>query len=197
MSGMSTTEPLALLQAFLNSHHSNGRDDWFDPADPEAFDEWAHGPTAAMGAYYAGKQAAREAGRQVSAIVGAEPSRAEDVAIARDVRDGLLAMLAEGTPPEDFDRVVRQAPVRLGVTGGGVSVLPAVQGPVGLAASAVLWALELQWRGVWERLRLCRSDSCHWAFLDQSKNRSRVWCDMATCGAKAKAKAYRERRRSG
>jgi predicted RNA-binding Zn ribbon-like protein len=38
-------------------------------------------------------------------------------------------------------------------------------------------------------------DSCEWAFYDWSKNRSGTWCDMAVCGNRAKARAYRERRR--
>ncbi|MEX2032805.1 MAG: CGNR zinc finger domain-containing protein, partial [Dehalococcoidia bacterium] len=41
----------------------------------------------------------------------------------------------------------------------------------------------------------CRGDDCHWAFFDRSKNRSRVWCDMAACGARSKARTYRERQR--
>ena len=47
----------------------------------------------------------------------------------------------------------------------------------------------------WQRLKACRYDSCHWAFYDHSKNRSRSWCSMKVCGNRAKARAYRERRR--
>jgi predicted RNA-binding Zn ribbon-like protein len=31
---------------------------------------------------------------------------------------------------------------------------------------------------------------CEWLFFDQSKNQSRLWCDMALCGNRAKAKAH-------
>lgn len=37
--------------------------------------------------------------------------------------------------------------------------------------------------------------SCGWYFLDTSRNRSRRWCSMATCGNVAKARRYQERRR--
>jgi predicted RNA-binding Zn ribbon-like protein len=51
--------------------------------------------------------------------------------------------------------------------------------------------------GTWQRLKACREDNCEWAFYDWSKNRSAAWCDMAVCGNRAKARAYRERRQRG
>ena len=51
--------------------------------------------------------------------------------------------------------------------------------------------------GTWERLKACPEDRCEWAFYDWSKNRSATWCDMAVCGNRAKARAYRERRQRG
>ncbi|HEY5725132.1 MAG TPA: CGNR zinc finger domain-containing protein, partial [Methylomirabilota bacterium] len=33
--------------------------------------------------------------------------------------------------------------------------------------------------------------------MDGTKNRSRRWCDMATCGNRAKGRRHYERRRSG
>jgi predicted RNA-binding Zn ribbon-like protein len=47
--------------------------------------------------------------------------------------------------------------------------------------------------GTWQRLKICRNDVCRWAFYDASRNRSAVWCSMATCGSQAKARAYRTR----
>jgi predicted RNA-binding Zn ribbon-like protein len=38
--------------------------------------------------------------------------------------------------------------------------------------------------------------ACGWFFLDTSKNGSRRWCSMATCGASAKAKRYYQRRKA-
>jgi predicted RNA-binding Zn ribbon-like protein len=39
-----------------------------------------------------------------------------------------------------------------------------------------------------ERLKSC--PTCGWFFLDTSKNGSRRWCSMATCGASEKARRY-------
>jgi len=49
--------------------------------------------------------------------------------------------------------------------------------------------------GTWPRLKVCRSETCRWAFYDSSKNRSGAWCTMAVCGSRVKARSYRQRRR--
>jgi predicted RNA-binding Zn ribbon-like protein len=43
------------------------------------------------------------------------------------------------------------------------------------------------------RIKTCAAPDCGWKFVDQSKNRSRRWCDMAVCGNLAKARQYRAR----
>ena len=45
------------------------------------------------------------------------------------------------------------------------------------------------------RIKSC--PTCGWLFLDGSKNRSRRWCSMATCGAVAKARRYYRRLKEG
>jgi predicted RNA-binding Zn ribbon-like protein len=40
------------------------------------------------------------------------------------------------------------------------------------------------------RLHACASGTCRWLFLDTSKNRTRRWCDMKTCGNRAKARRF-------
>jgi predicted RNA-binding Zn ribbon-like protein len=49
--------------------------------------------------------------------------------------------------------------------------------------------------GTFSRLKACRSDTCRWLFLDQSRNRSGTWCSMRTCGSRMKARTYRARQR--
>ncbi len=44
-----------------------------------------------------------------------------------------------------------------------------------------------------KRVSTCRAADCDWLFVDASKNHSRCWCDMATCGNRAKAQRFRER----
>lgn len=55
-------------------------------------------------------------------------------------------------------------------------------------------AAELLTSPLLERVRECSSESCDWLFLDVSHNRSRKWCDMASCGNRAKARRYHARR---
>lgn len=56
------------------------------------------------------------------------------------------------------------------------------------AAIALLTSPELS------RLKTC--PSCGWFFLDSSKNGSRRWCSMTTCGSNAKARRYYWRNKS-
>jgi len=42
----------------------------------------------------------------------------------------------------------------------------------------------------------CAGDACGWFFLDISRNQSRRWCEMETCGNKAKARAHYHRQRA-
>lgn len=50
--------------------------------------------------------------------------------------------------------------------------------------------------GTWERMKACGNPDCRWAFYDATKNRSGRWCDMASCGNRMKARAFRERARA-
>ncbi len=50
-----------------------------------------------------------------------------------------------------------------------------------------------QSEGTWDRLKACPWHTCHVAFYDHSRNRSRTWCSMAVCGNRAKAQTYRRR----
>lgn len=47
--------------------------------------------------------------------------------------------------------------------------------------------------GSWSRLKACRADDCKWAFVDDTRNHSRQWCDMSVCGNREKARRYRSR----
>lgn len=44
-----------------------------------------------------------------------------------------------------------------------------------------------------ERIRQCGSETCFWFFYDTSRTQKRRWCDMATCGNRAKAARHRAR----
>lgn len=46
-------------------------------------------------------------------------------------------------------------------------------------------------------VRACAADDCRWLFLDTSKNHSRRWCNMETCGNQAKARRHYSRKKAG
>ncbi len=47
-----------------------------------------------------------------------------------------------------------------------------------------------------ERVRICANDTCRWVFFDESRAGRRRWCDMATCGNRAKAARHRARQKA-
>jgi predicted RNA-binding Zn ribbon-like protein len=67
---------------------------------------------------------------------------------------------------------------------------PGADGAIGRLLTIVH---EAEHDGTWPRLKACPWHTCEWAFYDNTKNASGVWCTMEVCGNRAKAKAYRER----
>jgi predicted RNA-binding Zn ribbon-like protein len=41
------------------------------------------------------------------------------------------------------------------------------------------------------RLKIC--PNCGWLFIDRSRNKSRLWCDMTVCGNREKARRHYRR----
>jgi predicted RNA-binding Zn ribbon-like protein len=46
------------------------------------------------------------------------------------------------------------------------------------------------------RLGVCANETCGWLFIDESPAGRRRWCDMRTCGNRAKVARHRERARA-
>lgn len=67
--------------------------------------------------------------------------------------------------------------------------------PASLEAATAHSALRLLDTATTERMKIC--SHCGWLFLDRSRNRSRMWCDMAVCGNRIKARRFYERHRQG
>ncbi|MFZ1680988.1 MAG: CGNR zinc finger domain-containing protein [Rhizobiaceae bacterium] len=66
---------------------------------------------------------------------------------------------------------------------------------LGLAAAMALSGLSLLRPERLARIRAC--PNCDWLFFDRSRNGSRIWCDMAVCGNRAKARRHHRRRTKG
>lgn len=45
------------------------------------------------------------------------------------------------------------------------------------------------------RVKMCEGEECEALFIDESKNKSRRWCDMAHCGALRKSKVFYDKHR--
>jgi len=65
----------------------------------------------------------------------------------------------------------------------------AILGPITLSALDLLIEADIP------RIKQCRGNHCGWLFFDNTKNKSRQWCDMSVCGNRAKASALRARAR--
>lgn len=127
------------------------------------------------------------------------------------VREGLRALIAANNAPPgitadpqagtDGDALGALAvlapdlPLVVDVATGTPSLVPRQRaGGVDAALATLLAAAtEAVAAGTWHRLKACRNPRCRWAYYDQSRNRSRAWCSMDTCGNRAKARAFRER----
>ena len=72
-------------------------------------------------------------------------------------------------------------------------VEPTVGGVRGAIGRILVEVYDEMVDGIWERMKACKADDCRWAFLDTSKNKSRAWCSMESCGNRAKVNAYRQR----
>jgi len=44
-----------------------------------------------------------------------------------------------------------------------------------------------------DRVRQCAGDTCTWLFLDTSRNGTRRWCEMQSCGNRTKIRRFRKR----
>lgn len=137
---------------------------------------------------------AREAGIEASRLPAAAASRAHEEAIAlRETLYAIFGAVARGeAPPEEAlrhlnDELARR-PRQITAGRGFVWVADDVLAPIAWSAA------ELLTNGPLERVRECPGDdTCGWLFLDTSRNGSRRWCDMQTCGNRAKARRHYRR----
>lgn len=135
---------------------------------------------------------ARQAGIEAPSATPTDASGAHEEAIElRETLYAIFGAVARGeAPPADALRHLNEEIARRPrqITDGFVWVTDDVLAPV-------VWsAAELLTSGPLERVRECPGDdTCGWLFLDTSRNGTRRWCDMRTCGNRAKARRYYRR----
>jgi predicted RNA-binding Zn ribbon-like protein len=125
---------------------------------------------------------------------------AEDLALAHELRAELrtgLEMNHDGvvgvspSPSSAF----RSLPIGMDWGADGPALRVTAAGARGALATIGLAAHEATTQGLWQRLKICSFDECMWAYYDNSKNRSRNWCESG-CGNTVKTRAYRTRQRA-
>ncbi|HLE59392.1 MAG TPA: CGNR zinc finger domain-containing protein [Candidatus Limnocylindria bacterium] len=170
---------LELVRAFLNS------------VDLEAGEEDLTTP-ASLGVWLI-RRGLLPAGTQVDT---------NDLADALALREAIRDVLGAHTGhPVDrganarLDRIAAGVPLRIRFSDG--AHLKAEGAGIEVAIGRLLAAIhEGMNTGTWERLKVCRSRTCRWAFYDASRNQSGAWCSMAACGNRMKGRAFRSRRRA-
>jgi predicted RNA-binding Zn ribbon-like protein len=96
------------------------------------------------------------------------------------------------------DTLRHLAPPELRPTVAGIAVghRHADADPLGEALALLADALaDALGDGDTSRFRICANDACRWVFEDTSRGGRRRWCDMQSCGNRAKVRRFRSRQR--
>lgn len=135
------------------------------------------------------------------------PEAERTIARARELRDAshrVFVDVAHGRTANPTDLAVVYAALARAVEHGsivqtgdgfvwrwqdGSEALDSMLWPIARSAAELLTGTELP------RVRECSGDRCGWLFLDQTKNRTRRWCEMKVCGNRAKARRHYHRHR--
>ena len=175
---MTTTDDTNLIPDFVNSLDVRPGDDAFrTPAD--------------LAAWLVERDLLAE---------GAQATAA-DLAAAKEIREAIRVLLLghnevevdDAVPLAVLDAAARRVQLNVCFRDGTAQCEPAapgVEGALGRILGSVADAMSTP---NWSRLKACRADDCRWIYLDTSKNHSRAWCSMSSCGNRAKVSAYRSR----
>lgn len=170
--------PLGLVQAFVNTRDIDAGTDRFETS--AGLVEWL---------------------REVR-LPGADEVSAVGLARAVQLREAFRRALEANAHVESGDATSELSAAAAGISmrvvgsAAGPTVEPAGIGLEGALGALLAAAATATADGSWARLKVCRNDTCRWAYWDGSRNRSGVWCTMAVCGNRFKGRAFR-RRRSG
>jgi predicted RNA-binding Zn ribbon-like protein len=185
-----TPHPLSIVRAFANTIDVDDGTD--ELASPEALGRWF-----ADSELYPGPKPPLLDDHDRQRVVSVR-SAVRDLLAANHER----AMNPDGEPStgeayEILQRESERCPLRVEWhPSGETELVPAAAlTPLDTAIGWLLVIVHDAIRdGTWARLRLCREDTCQWAFYDTSRNRSGKWCGSG-CANRANVRAYRRRQR--
>ena len=124
----------------------------------------------------------------------------DDVRLARHLRAAsrnLCGNTDGGPDPRTqaaIDELNARAPLKVTVAPGGLAIAPGGSGVARALSNFLAIGYRATTSGEFSRFKACKG--CGWAFYDESKNGSKKWCDMASCGTRSKMRAYRERKKA-
>lgn len=195
------TDELTSVERFRRWLSAQGRDEPVAPADLDL--AWqlraalrlelaAHDPEAPAGHAAGERRHDLTAAAHRAPADGAAEAHTHDFAAVAAHMGGAAEVHTRDARAE-LDRLAAGLPLRARFTRGGVSLAPTAGGVPGLLAEIVAAMVLAERDGIWARLKICREDTCRWAYYDRSKNSSKCWCG-ASCGNRNKTRAYRQRR---
>jgi predicted RNA-binding Zn ribbon-like protein len=144
--------------------------------------------------------------RDNNLLAPGEPASDIDLDRAVCVREAIRDLLAAGhggiggtgapAAATLLSTTARRCKLRPEFTASGTARLVAASSGVdrGIGTLLVLVTAAMA-DGRWRRLKVCRNDTCRWAFYDISRSGAGKWCSMAVCGNRSKAAAWRTRQR--
>ncbi|WP_405783527.1 CGNR zinc finger domain-containing protein [Streptomyces sp. NBC_00859] len=126
-----------------------------------------------------------------------------DVVAAHELRDALCTIFlthsgcvnrAEILPEAEqyLQRTAERYPLTLKITGDGCRLAPSQTGVLGAFGGLLAAAADLDSRGAWMRVKMCKNTNCYSGFFDKTRNSSGLYCSTA-CSSQASQRAYRNR----
>ncbi|MDG4780546.1 CGNR zinc finger domain-containing protein [Micromonospora sp. WMMD961] len=116
----------------------------------------------------------------------------EDLAPLRALRDHVRSWLTNDADDQTRHPLVAD----VSYCNGRLTYAPGGGGAKAVASLVYLEAVLASHTGTLARLKTCMNPDCGAAFYDMSRNSTRVWHDMRTCGNTMNLRASRARRRA-
>lgn len=121
-------------------------------------------------------------------------------AVLRRSATGLMAGKAPGRRDlEAINRCLADAPFTRRVTAAGrafaVELVPRVGGIARVLGEVAASFAQLLATGDPARIKVCANRDCGWIVYDESRNRTRRWCESTGCGNLMKVRRFRQRHR--
>ncbi len=173
---------------------------------PRGANEHLHGPDDLLDWARAAGVVDGAAAEELGEALRAEPERARRFFLrARGVRERLwriFAAIAAGERPDpadldafnrDLARALAHARIESADRGFAWSWQEAAGRPDRLLWPVLRSAAALLTGEAGPRVKQCASETCSWLFVDASPGGRRRWCDMKSCGNRAKARRHYRR----